>query len=128
MLNSLDRKLILALQKDGRESNVELARQLGIHVTTVAKRVEMLEENEIIKVRALPNPFKLGYNAHAIIAIETKTTNIEKICSRLNKNFYVNLIVTTFGRYSILAIAYFPTWEMLLNMISSDLSSTDVSD
>jgi Lrp/AsnC family transcriptional regulator, regulator for asnA, asnC and gidA len=115
----------MALQINGRANNVELAGQLGTHVSTVAKWVEWLEENDFMRVRALPNPFKLGYNAQAIIGIKAKIPNIEKICARLNANFHVNLVMTTFGRYNILAIAYFSTWEMLLNMISADLTTAE---
>jgi DNA-binding Lrp family transcriptional regulator len=125
MFSSLDRQLILALQIDGRATNVELAGQLGMHVSTVAKRVELLEENDVMQVRALPNPFKLGYDAHAVIGIEAKIHNLDKICARLNEDFHVNLLITAFGPYNILAIAYFPTWEMLLDMISANLSSVD---
>ena len=40
MINGLDRKLVLALQQNGRASHVELATQLGVHVSTVAKKME----------------------------------------------------------------------------------------
>jgi DNA-binding Lrp family transcriptional regulator len=125
MLDSFDRQLILALQKDGRATHVELAASLGSHVSTIAKRIELLEENETMKVRALPNPSKLGYTAHALIAIETRIPNVERILARLKANFHVNLVVTAFGRYNILAITFFPTWDKLFNMISSDLSTIE---
>jgi DNA-binding Lrp family transcriptional regulator len=59
------------------------------------------------------------------VAIEANRDKIDEICARLNSNFYVNLIVTTFGRFDILAIVYFPTWEKLLNFVWSDLSATN---
>jgi DNA-binding Lrp family transcriptional regulator len=127
MLDSLDRQLILALQQDGRATNVELAALLGVHVATIAKRLQSLEENDIMKVRALPNPSKLAYNVHAVIGIKTRIHNIELICSRLNNNFHVNFLVTAFGRYDILAIAYFPTWDKMLNMVTSELSDVDAT-
>jgi DNA-binding Lrp family transcriptional regulator len=125
MLSSFDRQLVLALQQNGRATNVELARRLDAHVSTIAKRILWLEDHDIIKVRALPNPFKLGYTAHAIIAIKAHDRKIDEICIRLNEVFNVNLIVTAFGRYDILATAYFPTWEKLLGLVSSQLSSVD---
>jgi DNA-binding Lrp family transcriptional regulator len=118
MLNDLDRRLILALQEDGRVTDVELAARLGYHVSTNKKRVDQLEKKELVKVRALPNPFKLGYLAHALIAIKADTLSIDSICSSLGEFFHINLIVTTFGRYDILVIAYFPNWEDLLAMVS----------
>ncbi len=125
MINDLDRKLILALQQNGRASQVDLANQLGVHVSTVAKRIVALEGNETMKVRALPNPYKLGFIAHAFIAIEADSSKINSICDHLYKNFNVNLVVTTFGRFDILAIVYFSTWEKLLSFVFSDLCVTD---
>lgn len=125
MLNAFDRKLILALQHNGRATNVDLSQQLQVHVATIAKRIRFLEENEIIKIRALPNPFKLGYSAHALIAIQTKSNRLDEICSRMINNFHINLLVLTLGHYDILAIAYAPTWDKLLNVVFSTTSSID---
>jgi Lrp/AsnC family transcriptional regulator for asnA, asnC and gidA len=123
MVTEIDRKLILALQENGRMSNVELSRRLGLHVSTISKKIEQLEEAEIMKIRALPNPFKLGYNANAYIAIEAESQKIERICSRLMQRFHVNLVVTAFGRYDIIAGLYFPSWENLLDFVSSELAA-----
>jgi len=125
MINRTDRKLILALQENGRTPNIKLSSLLGIHTATIAKKIKQLEKEDIIKIRALPNPFKLGYLAQAFLAIKAKRDKIEDICYRLNQNFNVNLVVTSFGRFDILAIAYFPTWEKLLSFVSSDLSATN---
>ena len=125
MINGLDRKLVLALQQNGRASHVELATQLGVHVSTVAKKMEALDQNETMKIRALPNPFKLGFIAHAFIAIEADSKKINDICQTLYQHFNVNLVVTVFGRFDILAIVYFPTWEKLLDFVFTDLCVTE---
>ncbi len=124
MIEGLDRQLILALQQNGRATNVELARHLNVHVATISKRIESLEQNEFLKVRALPNPFRLGYTAQALIGIKSDSNQIDNICSQLYRNLNVNLIVTTLGLYDILAMIYFPTWDQLLEMVSSQISSS----
>ena len=119
MLNGLDRRLILALQEDGRLSNTELAKRMGVHVSTIKKKMDQVDVKGLVKVRALPNPFKLGYMAHALIAIKADSLSINSICNSLATCFHINLIVTTFGRYDILAMTYYPTWEDLLSMVST---------
>jgi Lrp/AsnC family transcriptional regulator, regulator for asnA, asnC and gidA len=125
MIGDIDRKLIFALQEDGRTSNVELSQHLGIHVSTISKRIQFLEENDVLKIRALPNPFKLGYSAHAFVAIEVDSNHIEPLCKRLEETFNVNLVVTVFGRFDIMASIYFTNWEKLLNFVSSELSANN---
>ena len=125
MIDEIERQLILELQQNGRASHVELAKKLGIHVSTVAKMIRLLEEKDLIKIRALPNPFKLGYSAHAFITIKAEKENIDSICSLLYANFNVNLIVTAFGKFDILALVYFSSWDGLLNFIATNLSAAN---
>ena len=57
MLDSVDQKLIQALQADGRQSNVELAKLLGLSESTVRKRIKALVSKNIIRLTAVPNPY-----------------------------------------------------------------------
>ncbi|MFV2033938.1 MAG: Lrp/AsnC family transcriptional regulator [Halocynthiibacter sp.] len=52
-LDLIDRKILAELQADGRMTNVELARRVGISAPPCLRRVRMLEENGYI----------LGYHA-----------------------------------------------------------------
>jgi hypothetical protein len=54
MNDVIDRKILLALRKNGRASNVDIALQVGINVATVAKRVEDLLAENIITIKAVP--------------------------------------------------------------------------
>jgi DNA-binding Lrp family transcriptional regulator len=124
-INKTDYKLIAALQKDGSSSYSDLAEKLGITAKTVAKRVDRLLSSGMISIRAQPNPYKLGLSASAMIALKTDPSKNEQICRHLADNFYVNLVQTVFGRLDILAIVYFPNWEMLHNFINNDLYTLD---
>lgn len=48
-LDKFDRKILLALQKNGRLSNVELAQEIGLSPSPCLRRVRMLQESGIIK-------------------------------------------------------------------------------
>ena len=59
-IDAIDRKILTALQSDGRTSNLELAERVGLSPTPCSRRVKQLEESGIIA----------GYSAninHAII-------------------------------------------------------------
>ncbi|MGR3662915.1 MAG: Lrp/AsnC family transcriptional regulator [Paracoccaceae bacterium] len=47
-LDSIDRKILAELQADGRMTNVELARRVGISAPPCLRRVRTLEENKFI--------------------------------------------------------------------------------
>jgi Lrp/AsnC family leucine-responsive transcriptional regulator len=43
-LDAIDRRILLALQRDGRLQNVELAKQVGLSPSPCLRRVRLLEE------------------------------------------------------------------------------------
>ena len=61
-LDAIDRKILKELQDDGRITNVELARRVGISAPPCLRRVRALEEAGYIKgYRALLDEKQLGY-------------------------------------------------------------------
>src|SRR5215471_12685850 len=61
-LDAVDRKILTELQDDGRITNVELARRVGISAPPCLRRVRALEEEGYIKgYRGLLDEKKLGF-------------------------------------------------------------------
>ena len=61
-LDPIDRKILKELQDDGRITNVELARRVGISAPPCLRRVRALEEaGYIVGYRGLLDEKKLGY-------------------------------------------------------------------
>jgi Lrp/AsnC family transcriptional regulator for asnA, asnC and gidA len=120
-VESIDRRIIAALKREGRHSYASLAKELHIHAATIARRVEKMLVGEVIDIKAVLNPFKLGYNAHAFIALDIDLTKVDRVAARLVNNHNISLVVTTFGRYAMLLLADFPTWEMLQDYITREL-------
>ncbi len=48
MLDDIDRKILTILQADGRTTNVDLARQVGMAPSAVFERVRRLEQRGVI--------------------------------------------------------------------------------
>ncbi len=123
--NKNDLRLIAEMQKNGIASYSDLAAKLGITPKTVAKRVAGLIKSKIITIRAQPNPYKLGLSASAVIAIKADPSKIERVCELLCEHFCVNLVQTVFGRFDIMAIVYFRTWELLHKFMNEELYAID---
>jgi Lrp/AsnC family transcriptional regulator for asnA, asnC and gidA len=63
MIDEVDRKIIALLQKNGRMSDVEIAKAIGISHDTAKRRRRKLEEDGYFKIQALINPCKFGYTS-----------------------------------------------------------------
>lgn len=73
MLDRIDKKIIVELQKDGRISNVELARRIGLSATPCLERVKKLEREGYIKgYKAIIDPVKVG--AALLVYVEITLT------------------------------------------------------
>ncbi len=60
-LDEIDRRILLALQRNGRIQNVELAKEVGLSPSPCLRRVKLLEDAGIIdRYVAVVNPVKAG--------------------------------------------------------------------
>ncbi|MGE7958569.1 Lrp/AsnC family transcriptional regulator [Pseudomonas sp. NPDC089530] len=60
-LDAIDRRILRALQRDGRLQNLELAKQVGLSPSPCLRRVRLLEEAGVIeRYVALVNPLKVN--------------------------------------------------------------------
>jgi Lrp/AsnC family leucine-responsive transcriptional regulator len=69
-MDTLDRKILRALQKDARVKNADLARDLEVAPSTMLERVRRLEERGYFSgFKAIINPEKLGFGVQALISV-----------------------------------------------------------
>lgn len=67
-MDALDRRVLLALQADGRVSNLALARSLGLSPSAMLARVRRLERNGAIRgYRAVIDPAALDITVRAFV-------------------------------------------------------------
>jgi DNA-binding Lrp family transcriptional regulator len=121
MIDAINRKIIAALKSDGRYSYAGLAKQIGINVATVTKRIDKMLQEDVISIRAVLNPFKLGYNAHALITLDIDLTKVDQVCAQFVTNHNISLVVTTFGRFDVILLADFSSWEMMQDYITKEI-------
>jgi Lrp/AsnC family leucine-responsive transcriptional regulator len=72
-MDSLDRDVLLALQADGRMSNLALARSLDLSPSAMLGRVRRLERSGAIRsYRAIIDPAVLGITVRALVVARLK--------------------------------------------------------
>jgi DNA-binding Lrp family transcriptional regulator len=81
-LDAIDRAILFQLRRDGRMSNVELARRVGLTPPPCLRRVKRLEEEGIIQgYRAVIDPAAQGRGMEVIVSVEINLTNFETLQS-----------------------------------------------
>ena len=77
-MDSIDRKILACLQRDGAISMNDLAERVGLSSTPCWRRVKALEEKGVIRSRvALLDPEKIGLGTTVFVAVRTAQHNAE---------------------------------------------------
>lgn len=69
-LDRLDRRILRELQRDGRLTNVDLARRVGLSPSPCLRRVKSLEDRGYIsRYAALLDPLRLGRSLRVVVMV-----------------------------------------------------------
>jgi Lrp/AsnC family transcriptional regulator for asnA, asnC and gidA len=101
-LDAIDRQIISLLQENGRRSNADISRTVGLSESSVKIRVDRLINNNVIKVSAVLNPEAVGLKANALIGVcvlPGKADYVGEKLSVINEVLYISFIT---GRYDLL--------------------------
>lgn len=79
-MDPVDRKLVLLLQQDARQSNAQLAEKLNISASACWRRVKALEDAGVIeRYGALVNPAAMGLGFEAIVHVHLTRHDIQAL-------------------------------------------------
>ncbi len=124
-LDEVDRRIVNILQDDGRTSNREIGRMLGISEATVRNRISRLLSEELINIVAVPTPRAVGMTMSAIIGISVSLKKIEEVVAELVTKSEVRYIGMATGRYEVIVEAFFLDQEHLLAFVTKELGHMD---
>ncbi len=79
-LDATDKRILRALQRDGRLQNIDLAREVGLSPSPCLRRVRLLEETGVIdRYVAVVNPAKVGLPLSLFVRVWLTTQDAETI-------------------------------------------------
>ena len=85
-IDSIDASIIELLQRDGRLSNTDIARELDVSEATVRGRIKRLIDDEVIQIVAVSNPLRLGFEITGDLYITVDMKKMDNVIAEL-KNF-----------------------------------------
>ncbi|MDD4860373.1 MAG: Lrp/AsnC family transcriptional regulator [Dehalococcoidales bacterium] len=125
LIDETDRKIIIELQKDGRQEFSDLASKLNVSLSTISRRVDNLLKSKLIHITAVPNLQKLGYSINAIIGLDIEINKMESVCENLAANHNITFVAVTLGRYDVIITCYFITMEDLTGFVKDVIARID---
>ncbi len=125
MLDSTDVEILKHLQRDGRASFSEIAESMDLATSTVAGRVQKLEENRIITgYRPVIDYEEIGFSLTAMIAIRAEADKIVETAEELQENERVISFFEVTGETDMIVISRFIDREDM-NAFLKQLQTTE---
>jgi len=122
-IDATDRAILKQLRVDGRASNVEIARELGVTETTVRKRIANLLGDGLIEIVAVPTPKLAGYNVSAILGLSVELSAMKSVGERVSSLREVRYCGFSTGRFDVILEAFFSDNEHLLRFTVDELGA-----
>jgi Lrp/AsnC family transcriptional regulator for asnA, asnC and gidA len=124
-LDDLDLDIVRALQQDGRRSNVDIARDLGVAESTVRKRLDRLLQDRVINVVAVPRLDSVGLPVHTMIFLQVELSSADTTVNRLASLPQVRSVTYTTGEFDLIIDAVFANNDALLRFLATQLAPLD---
>ena len=100
-LDDVDRGIIVALQRNGREPFRRIAAGLGVSEATVRARYTRLVDDAILQVTGVTNPLGLGFDSQAMVAVRTAGPP-EPVAEEIARWDEAGYVVIIAGQYDVL--------------------------
>ena len=123
-VDDVDRRIVAALQRDGRRPFTSIGRELGLSEAAVRQRVARLQAAGIMQVVAVADPMTLGYQAIAMVGISVDGRARKQVAEAVGRLPEVSYLVLTAGSFDLLAEVVCQDNDHLLRLLE-DLAGID---
>jgi Lrp/AsnC family transcriptional regulator for asnA, asnC and gidA len=120
-MDEIDRQIIAALQKDGREAFAQIAERLNVSPGMIRTRYNRLVEMGVLRVVAITNPLRMGFNTMALIGIKAEGGKLMEVASRVAALDEVIYLIVVSGGYDIIAEVVCRDQDDLLQFLTERL-------
>ena len=125
-LDPLDKKLISILNRDGRENNSDIAKELLISEGTVRNRIKKLTDSGVLKVSGLLNPDTVPEKQLVFLGVKIAVSkDLRKLAEKISVLEGVQAAYITTGRYDIIVEVWLNVKYGLIQFLSETLASID---
>lgn len=120
-MDQTDRQIMDLLRENGRRSNVEIARELGVSEGTVRKRIDRLLGSSALRIVGIVDPAMAGYETRALIFLTIELSRIEQAGSFLCDLPEVVNVYWVTGEYDFIVDAVFESDKHLMSFLTERL-------
>jgi DNA-binding Lrp family transcriptional regulator len=124
-LDSLDKRIILELRRDGRASYRDVAKKLNVSDGAIRFRVNRMIEKRVLRISALIDPFSQEGYINALIGMQLERRTQRETMREIAKLKDVLSVCNSTGEYDLFVEVLLESREALNRFLFEDLSRID---
>ncbi|MCX6508786.1 MAG: Lrp/AsnC family transcriptional regulator [Actinobacteria bacterium] len=121
-LDSVDRRIVELLQRDGRRPYGAIAKDVGLSEAAVRRRVQRLRDAGVMQIVAITDPLQLGYGREALIGVRVQG-DVRTVADKIASIEEANYVVMTAGSFDIIAEVIAVDDNALVHLLNDSIRS-----
>jgi Lrp/AsnC family transcriptional regulator, regulator for asnA, asnC and gidA len=101
-LDAVDRRIIGALQADGRRPYSRIAADLDVSESLVRYRVSRLEQTGMLQIVGIADPLRIGFDHMALIGLKVRPGALDAVTAAVTAFPETSYVATTAGAYDVI--------------------------
>jgi len=120
-LDEIDQKIIERLHADGRAPFAQIAQELKVSPGKIRAHYNRLVETGVLRIAAITNPLRMGYQTMALIGIKTEGAKLLEVAEQIAALDEVIYLIVVSGAYDILCEVVCRDQKHLLQFLTERL-------
>ena len=119
-MDRLDVQIVSRLQKDGNATNANIAKSIlpsPVSEETVRRRLKRLMQDGYMKIVAIPDARKMGYESQVIIGLQVDADKVDDVAAALSEMDEVSWVSVTTGSFDIFGWAAVKSFDQLSDFL-----------
>jgi Lrp/AsnC family transcriptional regulator for asnA, asnC and gidA len=100
-LDDVDKRIISALQADGRRPYSRIAADLEVSESVVRYRAQRLEQAGVLQVVGIADPLRIGFDRMALIGVKVRPGSLDDVCAAITALPETSYVAALAGSFDV---------------------------
>lgn len=121
----MDRRIIGALQAEGRRPFSRIAAEVGVSESVVRYRVARLESSGMLQIVGIADPLRIGFDRMALIGLKVRPGALHDVCKAMTDFPETSYVAAIAGSYDVLVEVICRDTAHFTELLTQRLHTTD---
>ena len=122
-MDRIDVAIVDILSNDGRASNAQIARHVGVSEGTVRRRLKRMVDQDVVQFRVISDPKGLGRMSQCMVGITVEPADVDSVLEQVCSREEVTFAACTTGSYDLMLCVSVDSPDKLGEFLLTDLGS-----